>query len=317
MTTTVAITGASGLIGTALRHVLTARGIRFRALARTPDRARAIHGAEAVVVGCISDPRAVSEACEGADSIVHLARSTHRIGDLCRFDYPALHTVIGAANANAAGLHLTSSQAVFGGVRRFPPPMLDDAAAPRPSTAYGAMKAAWEWTARASCRVQPVVYRLPVVVPARIADAPPWLRHLLGTGFCQVDPAGRTVEVWPQDERFARGGISFVHVDDVVNTIAANLFREEARGTVAMLADAEYVSFRDLAELYVGIARRHGFTVRMTWAVPDGRRGADAMFRFDTREAAARLGFSSPAGRDRLLAKATEWFTGRVAPPGQ
>jgi nucleoside-diphosphate-sugar epimerase len=121
--------------------------------------------------------------------------------------------------------------------------------------------------------------------------------------------------VRPRDDRVARGGVSFVHVEDVVETIATNLFREKARGTVAMLADAEYVSFRDLAGLYAELARSHGFAVETTWAVPDGRRGAEGMFRFDTRGAAERLGFSSLAGRDRLFAKATEWFTAMVSEP--
>ena len=315
----VTITGAAGLIGTALRGVLSSRGVRFRALVRTPERARTVHGAEAVVVGCISDPLAVSEACESSGAIIHLARSTHRLDNLCRFDYPALHTVIAAANANTAELHFASSQAVFGGTRTFPPPILDDGAAPSPSTPYGALKATWEWTAMASCRVKPVVYRLPVVIPTRLADGAPWLKYLLSSGFCHLDADNFRLDVRPQDERFARGGISFVHVEDVAETIAANLFRPEARGTVAMLADAEYVSFRDLADLYTELAQRSGFTVRTTWTVPDGRRDtAEAMFRFDASGAAARLGFASRDGRARLLAKAAQWFRARVgdAVPG-
>jgi nucleoside-diphosphate-sugar epimerase len=309
MSTLVTITGATGLIGTALRDALATRGIRFRALVRTPQRARTVDGADAVVVGCVSDPRAVAEACAGSDAIVHLARSTHQVEDLCRYDYPAMHAVIAAANANAARLHFTSSQAVFGGTRAYPPPMLRDTTPPQPSTAYGAMKAAWEWTARAACTLPPVVYRLPVVVPARLADAPLWLKYLLLIGFCDADLDGRTLTVRPRDARFAHGGVSFVHVEDVAETIAANLCRPEAGGAVAMLADAEYVPFRDLADRYAGVARDHGLAVRTTWTVPDGEpASAEAMYRFDTATAAARLGFTSPDGRARLLAKATEWF---------
>jgi nucleoside-diphosphate-sugar epimerase len=314
MTQMVTITGATGMIGTALRGVLARRGVGFRTLVRTPERAEAIRDADAVVVGCISDPDAVRAACDGSDAVVHLARSTHRLTDLCRFDYPALHTVLGAVNANAAELHFASSQAVFGDTHTYPPPVLDDSTPPSPSTAYGAMKAAWESTARASCRIPPVVYRLPIVVPARIADGATWLRHLLGTGFVRVDRRNRTVELRPRDRRFAAGGVSFVHVEDVADTVAANLFRASARGAVAMLADPEYVSFRDLAGRYADVARCHGFTVRTTWTVPAGARGAAPMFRFDVREAVARLGFASPAGRDRLLAKASDWFTSTIAP---
>jgi len=309
----VTITGAGGLVGTALCGALAARGIPYRALVRTPERACAVRGAEAVIVGCMSDPHAVSAACEGSGAVVHLARSTHRLADLCRYDYPAMQTVIGAANANGAELHFLSSQAVFGGARTFPPPVLDDHVAPSPSTAYGAMKAAWESTARALCRIAPVVYRLPVVVPARLADGAPWLRYLLGDGFCGLDIEDRTLRVRPRDVRFARGGASFVHVEDVVETIATNLFRPQARGTVAMLADPEPISFRDLARLYADLARRNGYAVAEKWSAPAGRTGnAEEMFRFDTSVAEKRLGFASHAGKARLLSKATEWFTARI-----
>jgi nucleoside-diphosphate-sugar epimerase len=314
MTKQVTITGATGLIGTALCGTLAGRGIAYRALVRKPESAAGLAGAEGVVVGCISDARAVAEACEGSTAIVHLARSTNAVEDLSRFDYPALHPVIGAANANAARLHLASSQAVLGGARTFPPPVLDDSAAVNPSNAYGAMKAAWEWTARASCTVPPVVYRLPVVVPGRIADGAAWLPWLLAWCFCQLDRDNRRLEIQPPDEWFARGGVSIVHVEDVAETIATNLFRDEAGGTVAMLADPEYVTFRELAEVYAGIARRHGYSVATAWSVPDGRpESVDGMFRFDTSVAVQRLGFSSEAGKDRFVAKVGAWFAAEIA----
>jgi nucleoside-diphosphate-sugar epimerase len=118
----------------------------------------------------------------------------------------------------------------------------------------------------------------------------------------------------PPDERFARGGVSIVHVEDVAETIATNLFRDEAGGTVAMLADPEYVTFRELAEVYTGIARRHGYTVA-GWSVPDGLpESRDGMFRFDTSVAVQRLGFASEAGRDRFVAKVGAWFAAEIAP---
>ncbi|MEU7585796.1 NAD(P)-dependent oxidoreductase [Micromonospora sp. NPDC049230] len=305
----VTITGITGLIGRSLCEVLTRRGVPYRGLARTPERARTVVGAQAVVAGSIADPAALTEACEGSAAVVHLARSSHDLADLCRYDYPALHAVIAAVNANRAELHFASSQAVFGDAPD-PPPLLDDDSPPNPTTAYGAMKAAWERTARAACTTPPVVYRLPIVVPDRLADGAPWLRELLGTGFCHLTPDGTTLVLRPADARFARAGVSFVHVDDVAETIAANLFRAEARGTVAMLADPEYVRFRELAELFAGLARDRGLTVRDEW--PDPANGAEltgAMFRFDPTRAAKCLGFASPNGPERLLAKAAKWFT--------
>ncbi|MEJ3744809.1 NAD(P)-dependent oxidoreductase [Actinomycetes bacterium KLBMP 9797] len=325
MTGPVTITGVTGLIGRTLCEVLVRRGIPFRGLARTPERARTVRAAEAVVVGSVADPDAVAAACRGSVAVVHLARSTHDLADLCRYDYPALHAVLGAANANEAELHFTSSQAVFGDatVRGHPrvfgdasvhrdasdPPLLDDDSAPNPTSAYGAMKAAWERTAAAVCGIPPVVYRLPVVIPDRLADGAPWLRELLATGFCHLEPDGGTVVLRPGDARFAHTGISFAHVRDVAETIASNLFRPEAHGTVAMLADPTYVRFRELAELYAGIARRRGLGVRDAWSeVDDGPAITGAMFRFDASGAGKALGFASRDGRERLLAKAAQWF---------
>jgi nucleoside-diphosphate-sugar epimerase len=307
MTGEVTITGATGMIGTELRNALSRKGIGYRALVRTAHRAEQVRDARAVVVGDVADPRAVAEACRGSAAVVHLARSSHQLADLCRFDYPAMHAVITAANENAAQLHLTSSQAVFGDAP-VPAPVLDDSAAPAPSDAYGAMKAAWEGTARAECAVPPVVYRLPIVIPGRLRDGAAWLRDLLVTGCCRLDPGGPLV-LRPRDGRFAHGGVSFVHVRDVADTITANLFRPEAGGTVAMLADPSYVTFRELAEQYAEVARHRGLAVRDDWSDPeDGAGNRGVMFRFDPSGAIQRLGFVSRGGRDRLLGQAVEWF---------
>jgi nucleoside-diphosphate-sugar epimerase len=146
------------------------------------------------------------------------------------------------------------------------------------------------------------------VIPEHLADAAPWLQHLLRFGYCRIDLDRRRLELQPLEERFALGGISFVHVEDVATTIADNLFRESAHGTVAMLADAEYVSFQELAEHYAGLARQRGLTVETAWTVPPAGRGGEAMFRFNTSLAAERLGFASRDGKSRLLTKATTWF---------
>jgi nucleoside-diphosphate-sugar epimerase len=312
MNDTVSVTGAAGLIGKELCGLLSARGARFRALVRTADRAPSIEGAEAIVVGCISDARAMRELCQGSRAVVHLARTSHRLEDLCRFDYMALSTILPAVNANAAALHFASSQAVFGSARSIPPPILTDLAPTAPSTSYGAMKAAWESTARAACGTPPTIYRLPVVIPRDISAGAEWLRHLLFHGFGRFDPARGRLELRPSDGRFAQGGVSFVHVEDVAETIAHNLFRPEAYGTVATLADPEYVPFEDLSSLYAGAARQLGIATHHDWAGEPPRRSGhgDTMFRFDCSLAATKLAFRSVNGKARLLDKLTRWFTG-------
>jgi nucleoside-diphosphate-sugar epimerase len=314
----VSVTGATGLIGKELCALLGARGARFRALVRRADRAPSIAGAEGIVVGCVSDAQAMLELCKGSRAVVHLARSTHRLEDLCRFDYMALSTILPAVNANAAALHFASSQAVFGNVRSIPPAILTDDAPRAPTTAYGAMKAAWESTAIAACRPPPTIYRLPVVIPGDIRAGAEWLRHLLFHGFGRLDPTRRRLELRPSDSRFARGGVSFVHVEDVAETIAHNLFRAEAHGTVATLADPDHVPFQELASLYADAAGQLGIATHHDWAdaPANGPAHRDTMFRFDCSLAVAKLGFRSVNGKARLFDKLTRWFTHLARSPG-
>lgn len=68
------VTGATGFIGTHLVRMLTERGVRVRALARNPARAKALSGPGVeVVVGDIGDPEVVDGLAEGVDVIFHLA----------------------------------------------------------------------------------------------------------------------------------------------------------------------------------------------------------------------------------------------------
>ena len=71
----VAITGASGFVGSALVADLVARGIRVRALVR--DASRAPEGAEVVVIRGFDDAIALARALDGAGAVVHLAARAH------------------------------------------------------------------------------------------------------------------------------------------------------------------------------------------------------------------------------------------------
>jgi uncharacterized protein (TIGR01777 family) len=68
----VTVTGASGLIGTALVAELREHGAEITVLSRDPSRAREIPGVEAVRWDPLSEP-APAEALTGADAVVHLA----------------------------------------------------------------------------------------------------------------------------------------------------------------------------------------------------------------------------------------------------
>lgn len=81
----VLVTGATGFLGTSLLRRLLSRAPRVRALVRSPAKAEALAdwGAE-LVVGEITDERAVAAAVDGVGIVYHLA------GRLLRPDVPAI-----------------------------------------------------------------------------------------------------------------------------------------------------------------------------------------------------------------------------------
>jgi uncharacterized protein (TIGR01777 family) len=68
----ITLTGATGLIGTKLVRALRDRGDRVTVLSRSPDKAGAALGVEAVGWDALSEP-APAEALRGRDAVVHLA----------------------------------------------------------------------------------------------------------------------------------------------------------------------------------------------------------------------------------------------------
>ena len=68
----VTVTGATGLIGTKLVRTLRARGDGVTVLSRSPDKARAALGADAIAWDLMAGPAPV-EALRGRDAVVHLA----------------------------------------------------------------------------------------------------------------------------------------------------------------------------------------------------------------------------------------------------
>jgi uncharacterized protein (TIGR01777 family) len=68
----VTLTGATGLIGSRLVEALKARGDRVTVLSRSPEKARAALGVEAIAWDAMAGP-APRDALDGRDAVVHLA----------------------------------------------------------------------------------------------------------------------------------------------------------------------------------------------------------------------------------------------------
>jgi uncharacterized protein YbjT (DUF2867 family) len=71
------LTGATGLVGSAVLRRLTARGEPVRCLVRDPRRLGPDRVRVQITIGDLTDPRAYRQALRGASTVVHLAAS-HR-----------------------------------------------------------------------------------------------------------------------------------------------------------------------------------------------------------------------------------------------
>src|SRR5213596_65359 len=69
------LTGATGLVGTALLRRLTAAGTPVRCLVRDPRRLGAERVRVQIALGDLADPPSFRNAMRGVDTVVHLAGS--------------------------------------------------------------------------------------------------------------------------------------------------------------------------------------------------------------------------------------------------
>nr|WP_246246360.1 NAD-dependent epimerase/dehydratase family protein [Isoptericola sediminis] len=98
------VTGASGLLGSAVARALVARGETVRTLQRRPS---GVPGAEDVA-GSVTDRATVAAAVDGVDAVVHLAAKVSLAGD------PAEFTAV-----NVEGTRTLLDAAERAGVQRF------------------------------------------------------------------------------------------------------------------------------------------------------------------------------------------------------
>ena len=104
----VAVTGASGFIGSALCQALESRGIEYRRIVRD----NASHFVGSVAIGDIGPSTDWSSVLEGVDCVVHCAARAHLLGR------PDPKTLSGYCETNVAGTRRMAEQAAQHGVRR-------------------------------------------------------------------------------------------------------------------------------------------------------------------------------------------------------
>ena len=226
--TRVAITGASGFIGSHLARRLVAAGACVRATVRPKSHKHLVPAGVKTVVADLKDTAALSKAFNAAEFVFHTAAA---VGFQEDWDYFYQTNVIGTSNviaaARAAGVRRlvhTSSIVAVGASRA--PTLLDESAAWNLGTLrapYATSKREAELTALAASDS-----RLHVVVvnPGCVVGPDDWSNSEFGT-FCRRYWGGRIPFCFG-------GGNNFVDVRDVATGMTCSRRTRPSRGTVSV-----------------------------------------------------------------------------------
>lgn len=238
----VALTGASGFIGSAIARHLHTSGHSVAALVReTSTRAHVEPFIDRFVVGDHDDHSVWSDLLDGADAVVHnsLDVRSFRDNDMATHLRSNLVGSIEFLRASApARFVFISTMAVYNDIRPAGVAIVTEDHPMRPKTMYGAYKAAVEahlWSEHIDNN-----------------------RHAVAIRPCAVygtDTTGKNIHTRPtleairSGEPYTReGGNFYVHLDDVARATVAAVERDDASGNAYNLVDC-YVRFADLARM--------------------------------------------------------------------
>ena len=312
----VLITGGAGFIGSHLTHRLADNGYEVRVFDNlfraNEDNLATIKGRPDVefVRGDIQNYRAVSDAMEDVDSVVHLAA-------VClnrSIDYPARALEVNLLGTNtvlqAAADHdidrvlAASSASVYGNQ---PIPMAEDDK-PRPQTPYGISKLGLEFLLDFYAEhhgIDYAAYRFfNVYGPGQPTDA--YYTSVINV-FVENLLAGDAPTIHGSGEQT----MDFVHVEDVARALELGL-EADVEKEIFNVGSGEMTSISELAELLIDIV---GADVEPKYVDRDvvvSERKAS------TSHAKERLGFETEIPLDEGLAEVVEWITNdRSTPPHQ
>jgi nucleoside-diphosphate-sugar epimerase len=143
----VAVTGATGFIGSSLARELPQRGYHVRALVRRPLKAPR-SGCYPIIIGDLRQLHGLEAAFAGIDSVIHTAAITSAISDATEADYQAINTE-GTLELAKAAQHAGVSRFIFlSSISAQSGPtanvVLTEEVVPAPVNAYGRSKLAAE-----------------------------------------------------------------------------------------------------------------------------------------------------------------------------
>lgn len=238
---TVALTGASGFVGSELVPRLLASGYQVRLLSRSPGRC-VQSGEITEVIGSLETPGALSRLVTGADCVVHLAAAIAGRG---RRDFDRVNAIgtrrlteaMEYTNPGCRLIHMSSLAARM--------PQLSD---------YARSKRAAEQIVESSC-LEWIMLRPPAVYgPADPALAPLW--RSLARGWL--------VQTGSRQARF-----SLLHVDDLCDAVIHLLDRPWPSHRTLCLDDGRSggYAWADLAGLAARTMGRRVYTLKLPGSV--------------------------------------------------
>lgn len=248
----VAVTGASGFVGTHLAEALVRGGLRPRVLLRDAGRlAGALHGAVDVVRGDLADAAALRALLHGAGTVLHLAGQVRAPGaaDFDRANRVGTERLVQARAESSPGSLLVYVSSLAAAGPSADPGGKGPEEPAEPISAYGRSKLAGE-RAVAGADGPWVIVRPPAIYGPRDIDVLQFFRL-----------AARGVVPLPAGERW----VTVAHVSDVVRGVLAAC-SSSCRARVLHLGEP---TPQRMDELIRALARAGGVRARVV-TVPPG-----------------------------------------------
>jgi nucleoside-diphosphate-sugar epimerase len=237
----VALTGASGFVGSHVAEALHRAGHRVRVMVR--PQSRRDHIAPFVAEWCVgdqADPHAQTALVAGVDAVIHNSYDWHalELSPLRNFEVNVLGSLVLLDAARQAGTRqflFVSSVSVYHEILQDRPP--DERHPTWPNTIYGAAKAAVESHLIAyhhAFGMNTSAWR-----PAAVYGIPPNLRHAQWGELIRAAKLGGTIDT-PQ-------GGKITHVRDVADALTLSLGDDSVAGQLYNLVDC-YMYWQTAAE---------------------------------------------------------------------